>query len=315
MEADLPLSKAVANILVFINAHIAFNNANQVAVIASHSLRAVWLYPRPSIQQSVDDISMNGTNGSQPPRVDDANKYRPFALIEKDILSSVQDLLASTTEDDVSATTTTQMAGALTMALAYINKATLAYSDVVSARSQIDADAVSSGKENAQVGLQSRILVVSVSGDLATQYIPLMNTTFAAQTMRVPIDIIKLAGDTVFLQQASDATKGIYMQIKEPKGLLQYLMTAFLPDQAARRSLVQPTQETVDFRAACFCHRMVVDIGFVCSICLSSKCYSKIEQFLTDRTSILLTARELYMLDLRDSSVIRRVWRQTSGCA
>jgi transcription initiation factor TFIIH subunit 3 len=247
LEAELPLSKAIANILIFINAHIAFNNANQVAVIASHSLRAVWLYPRPSVQQSVDDISMNGTNARQPSRVDDANKYRPFALIERDILLSVQDLLASTTEDDISTTATTQMAGALTMALAYINKATLAYSDNVSARSQIDADAMGSGKELAQVGLQSRVLVVSVSGDLATQYIPLMNTTFAAQTMRVPIDIIKLAGDTVFLQQASDATKGIYMQIKEPRGLLQYLMTAFLPDQAARQSLIQPTQETVGF--------------------------------------------------------------------
>jgi transcription initiation factor TFIIH subunit 3 len=98
-----------------------------------------------------------------------------------------------------------------------------------------------------------------------------MNTTFAAQRLRIPIDILKLAGDTVFLQQASDATKGIYMQLRNPQGLLQYLMMAFLPDQMSRKHLVAPTQEVVDFRAACFCHRRVVDIGFVCSICLSSK--------------------------------------------
>ena len=49
-----------------------------------------------------------------------------------------------------------------------------------------------------------------------------MNTTFAAQRLRIPIDILKLAGDTVFLQQASDATKGIYMQPRNPQGLLQY---------------------------------------------------------------------------------------------
>jgi transcription initiation factor TFIIH subunit 3 len=120
-------------------------------------------------------------------------------------------------------------------------------------------------------GLQSRILVVSVSGDLAHQYIPIMNTTFAAQRLRIPIDILKLAGDTVFLQQASDATKGIYMQLRSPRGLLQYLMMAFLPDQTSRKQLIAPTQEVVDFRAACFCHRRVVDVGFVCSICLSSK--------------------------------------------
>lgn len=98
-----------------------------------------------------------------------------------------------------------------------------------------------------------------------------MNTTFAAQRLRIPIDILKLAGDTVFLQQASDATRGIYMQLRNPQGLLQYLMMAFLPDQVARKHLVAPTQEVVDFRAACFCHRKVVDVGFVCSICLSSE--------------------------------------------
>ena len=46
----------------------------------------------------------------------------------------------------------------------------------------------------------------------------------------------------------------------------------FLPDQISRKSLVSPTQVGVDFRAACFCHRRVVDVGFVCSICLSIFC-------------------------------------------
>lgn len=90
--------------------------------------------------------------------------------------------------------------------------------------------------------------------------------------MRIPIDILKLAGDTVFLQQASDTTRGIYMHLKNPQGLLQYLMIAFLPDQTSRKDLIAPTQEVVDFRAACFCHRKVVDVGFVCSICLSIFC-------------------------------------------
>jgi transcription initiation factor TFIIH subunit 3 len=65
-------------------------------------------------------------------------------------------------------------------------------------------------------------------------------------------------------------TRGIYMQLSSPLGLLQYLMMAFLPDQTSRRHLVLPTQVDVDFRAACFCHKRVVDAGFVCSICLSS---------------------------------------------
>jgi transcription initiation factor TFIIH subunit 3 len=47
---------------------------------------------------------------------------------------------------------------------------------------------------------------------------------------------------------------------------------AFLPDQRSRKHLVLPTRVDVDFRAACFCHRRVVDVGFVCSICLSIFC-------------------------------------------
>lgn len=33
---------------------------------------------------------------------------------------------------------------------------------------------------------------------------------------------------------------------------------------------MNPGKTGVDFRAACFCHRKVVDLGFVCSVCLSS---------------------------------------------
>ncbi|KAH7410781.1 TFIIH subunit Tfb4/p34 [Cadophora sp. MPI-SDFR-AT-0126] len=263
LKSTLPLSKAISNLLVFINAHLAFNNANQVAVVASHSHRAAWLYPSPP--STSEDVEMTDRTASN---LDNANKYRPFALIEDTLLTSLRELIASTTESDVRTTTTTQMAGALTLALSYINKATAAYSGISTEDKPVGPNAESADV----VGLQSRILVVSVSGDLAHQYIPIMNTTFAAQRLRIPIDILKLAGDTVFLQQASDTTKGVYMMLRNPEGLLQYLMMAFLPDQMARKHLVAPTQEVVDFRAACFCHRRVVDVGFVCSICLSIFC-------------------------------------------
>ncbi|KAL8995833.1 MAG: hypothetical protein Q9188_006715, partial [Gyalolechia gomerana] len=120
--------------------------------------------------------------------------------------------------------------------------------------------------------LTTRILILSVSGSLSAQYIPLTNTIFACQRLSIPIDVAKLAGDAVFLEQASDATRGIYLHIDYPKGLLQYLMMAFLPDQVSRRFLMNPGKTGVDFRAACFCHRKVVDLGFVCSVCLSIFC-------------------------------------------
>ena len=46
---------------------------------------------------------------------------------------------------------------------------------------------------------------------------------------------------------------------------------AFLPGPSARKHLTQPTQDQVDLRAACFCHRKIIDIGYVCSVCLSSE--------------------------------------------
>lgn len=46
---------------------------------------------------------------------------------------------------------------------------------------------------------------------------------------------------------------------------------SFLPPPAIRQLISVPTQDRVDFRAACFCHKRIVEIGFVCSVCLSSK--------------------------------------------
>ncbi|KAI1006526.1 hypothetical protein K3495_g1700 [Podosphaera aphanis] len=263
LAPTIPLSKAVANILIFINAHLAVNNANQIAVVASHCRRAVWLYPRPP--SNSEDVEMNDA----PLSSKNATKYCPFAVVERTLLASLRELIITTTEADISATTNTQMAGALTLALSYINKASVNFYGKAMDFKPAPTDVDGSEKPS---DLQSRILVISASGDLPHQYISIMNTTFAAQRMHVLIDVCKIAGDTVFLQQASDATKGVFMQLRNPQGLLQYLMMAFLPDQTARKNLVVPSQKTVDFRAACICHRKVVDVGFVCSICLSIFC-------------------------------------------
>ncbi|KXL46212.1 hypothetical protein M433DRAFT_134148 [Acidomyces richmondensis BFW] len=299
---SLPLSKAVANILVFINAHLAINNANKVAVIASHSDRAEWLYPTPSWKHQTaeanrtvlngHDVTMTGNgsndlpteNPTQPP--DDANKYRPFAQLEHALLTNLRKLINSTTADAISSSPATMLAGALTRALAYISKqsanqpsattsAQFNYSDPssIAGGNELSTDPTTS---TATLGLSSRILIVSVSGDLAGRYIEIMNAIFACQRMNIPIDVLKLAGDQIFLQQAADTTNGIYMSLDSRTaraGLLQYLMFTYLPDHSARDHLIVPGEgEGVDFRAACFCHKKVVDIGFVCSICLSIFC-------------------------------------------
>lgn len=218
----------------------------------------------------------------------DANKYRPFASIESAITANLRNLLSSTTPPDLSSANNTMLSGALTLALSYISKQTLAAPSSTSTYDPTTAggpagsfNATSAdGSTSTNTGLTSRILLLSVSGDLAQQYIPIMNSIFACQRLSIPIDILTLSpfSKPEFLQQAADATGGIFMSLGEGNkyaGILQILMMAYLPDQSARRYLVQAGEEEgVDFRAACFCHGRVVDLGWVCSICLSSESLS-----------------------------------------
>ncbi|CAI6249161.1 unnamed protein product [Periconia digitata] len=303
LSSSLPLSTALANILIFVNAHLASGNANCVAVIAAHSQKACFLYPAPTHVSkrrengtANGDVEMGGTSDRPPHSIpDNPNKYRPFSTVETAIVNSFTKLMEETHEVDLASTPTTMIGGALSLALSFIAKTTLLHAPVTSRADDMMALADSETTQAQRVPLTSRILIVSVSGDLANQYIPVMNSIFAAQRKRIPIDILKLAGDTVLLQQASDATGGIYMKPENPGGLLQYLMMAFLPDATARTHLVMPSAGGVDFRAACFCHRKVVDIGYVCSVCLSIFCTSQIQGNLCQTCGSYLSLRSAQM--------------------
>ena len=112
---------------------------------------------------------------------------------------------------------------------------------------------------------------------------------FLKMPQKVTIDACQVFGpDTVFLQQAAHLTGGAYLYMERRDALLQYLIVSlsisnstfnphlsffkmtFLPPSSIRKVLAIPTQDKIDFRAACFCHKNIIDIGFVCSVCLSS---------------------------------------------
>jgi transcription initiation factor TFIIH subunit 3 len=276
LSSLLSLSQALSNLLVFINAHLAINGSNQIAILASHTDRVAWLYPTTTESSSTQHARAAEQNGTAPE--ENANKYRPFLTIEQEILANLRRLLDSTDPDSLAGTTAagcTQIAGSLTTALTYINQQTLLVSPPREGM-EITLQTTQTAAKTEQKKLISRLLVVSVSSDLADQYISVMNSIFAAQRLQIPVDVLKLAGNTTFLQQASDATDGIYLapepeDLKGGAGLLQYLMMGYLPDATSRQYLNLPGKTEVDFRAACFCHRKVVDIGYVCSVCLSSE--------------------------------------------
>lgn len=271
LSSNLSLSAALANLLVFANAHLAFSNANQISVIAAHVDRAVWLYPSPDTEaQRQRATRPDGDAAAGVASAGSANKYPQFAHIESTVLASMRKLLADTNASDLE-TPTTKLSGALTLALCHINKATQSLSNA-SAASSLPA-AASTAKSSTRPPLKGRILVVSVSDAEPTQYIPTMNAVFAASHAQVAIDTLSLSGDQTFLQQASFHTNGTFLSAAaHPQGFLTYLMFGLVADTEARESLVSPAADTVDFRAACFCHGRVVDQGFVCSICLSIFC-------------------------------------------
>ncbi|KAI0469403.1 TFIIH subunit Tfb4/p34 [Xylaria cf. heliscus] len=288
----LPISKAIANILVFINAHLAYGNENQVAVLAAHTNRAVWLYPpspsstRDTLPQhrrntSSRDVDMTGVDGHghghahrprprAPQLATSANKYPQFAKIESSILASLRTLVDSTAPSDLGPTTL--VSGALSMALAYIHKTSLAFEPPKTSADPANPTTAPATTPSAP-NLHARILVLSVSRSEPAQYIPTMNAVFAASHARIPVDTLSLYDAPTFLQQAAFITGGIFLSAAaNPRGLLSYLMFGFLADADARSALVTPSMDSVDFRAACFCHRDVVDTAFVCSICLSIFC-------------------------------------------
>ena len=324
-SSQLDFHTAVAQLLVFINAHLAFSHENRVAVLGTCLGRVKWLYPsrgprlgeikgkRPRSDDSPDGSREGDAEGDEPgslnkvgknSKVRDqklnvkANKYAPFAEVESSILSSLQDFLLSLNLSDLSprgdssadassrqSVPGTPIAASLTLALNYINRQTLPQSGLQAPSNSYDASSHSSTSNN--FAHSSRILIVSASGDqLAEQYIPLMNAMFAAQHSRIPIDILKVAGDSALLQQASYTTGGVFIRPDEMTGdsasshgkeggrvnLLPYLFYALLPDASARSHLLLPTSPHVDLRAACFCHRRVVSLGYVCSVCLSIFC-------------------------------------------
>ncbi|CAN0208920.1 unnamed protein product [Ectocarpus fasciculatus] len=117
----------------------------------------------------------------------------------------------------------------------------------------------------------ARALVLSGSPDVPETYNSVMNAIFSAQKAGVLVDCAVLGESSTFLQQAAYLTGGLYLE-HQGVGIAQYMFATFLPSQSCRKYLKLRTQQSVDFRAACFCHKRVVDIAYVCSVCLSVFC-------------------------------------------
>ncbi|KAF9454037.1 Tfb4-domain-containing protein [Macrolepiota fuliginosa MF-IS2] len=243
----LDLPSFLSHVLVFLNAHIANCAENSLAVFGAFPGNSLMLY------SSADPVPEHLPI--------DPDSYPPFVHLDHAISRRIHahlDALDSDTSAQPSA-----LVAAITKALCYVNRLSTTNA----------AKPAGTAERDLSILPDPRLLVLSVSPDLATSYIPIMNSVFSAQKLKVTIDVCQVFGpDTVFLQQAAHLTGGSYIHLERRDALLQYLIMAFLPPPSIRKVLAVPTQDKVDFRAACFCHKNIIDIGFVCSVCLSIFC-------------------------------------------
>ncbi|KAF9990295.1 RNA polymerase II transcription factor B subunit 4 [Mortierella antarctica] len=194
-SAPLKLNQALQHILAFMNAHLAGRHDNKLAVIASHVGVSKFLYP------TLNEL----TPGSKVQTKKDANVYQVFKVVNDAVISGISRLLQdpgpTLQEKDLGSS---KIAASLSLGLCYINQAV---------------------KSDGMGHVKARILVLTVSPDSSSDYIPIMNCIFSAQKANIPIDVCKIWGeDAVFLQQAAHITEGIYMRPDDPQGLLQILM-------------------------------------------------------------------------------------------
>ncbi|XP_043548585.1 general transcription factor IIH subunit 3 isoform X1 [Chiloscyllium plagiosum] len=249
-ESQFTLSKCMDAVMVMGNSHLAMSRKHRLAIIASHSQESRFLYP--GKQWKMGNFAESGDIGSTESNCSGSKdgKYELLAIGNDIITEEIKDLMSKT---EVRAQLTeTLLAGSLAKALCYIHKV----------------------NKELEVGqeLNSRILVIKAAEDSASQYMNFMNVIFAAQKQNILIDACVLDSESGLLQQASDITGGLYLKIPQMLSLSQYLLWVFLPDPEQRSQLVLPPPVHVDYRAACFCHRNLIEIGYVCSVCLSIFC-------------------------------------------
>ncbi|XP_031440733.1 general transcription factor IIH subunit 3 [Clupea harengus] len=235
-EPEFTLSKCLDAVMVMANSHLIMTRTNKLAIIASTCQESHFLFP----SKNWDDATATSGDG----------KYELLSVANDLVAEEIKGLMART--EVKGNQTDTLLAGGLAKALCYIHRIS----------KQLDA-----GQD-----MKSRILVIKAAEDCALQYMNFMNVIFAAQKQSVLIDACVLDSESGLLQQACDITGGLYLKVPQKVALTQYLLWVFLPDSEQRSQLVLPPPVHVDYRAACFCHRNLIEIGYVCSVCLSIFC-------------------------------------------
>ncbi|KAF3991686.1 hypothetical protein FT663_00997 [Candidozyma haemuli var. vulneris] len=275
LRNQVTIQETVKTLLVFLNAHLSLNNSNQVCFILSSPFGSDILHP--NVESSLEEQHEDGA--SDKPTLVNKGMYRNFRLVDEIVMQKINSALEKMSSQlDSEANQRSTVAGALSRALTYTNRllhvdqsiSTTTGSAINSTASTMGSSGTTSTSGNpSTTSMHARVLIVTPNDTYESNYIAIMNSIFAAQKMKVPLDVAKLGGHQApYLQQAADATNGVYLHIKEPQGLMQVLSTAYFLEPSLRSIVILPTNSNVNYKASCFITGKPVDIGFVCSVCL-----------------------------------------------
>ena len=227
--------KFIDSVMVFCNSYLMLNHSNQLAVYACDTVNATIVYPAEPVVNQSESIMHDG-------------KFELFVELNGIISRKLKEIIDRGYNKE-RPEAVSKLSGAFSQALCYIQKKSL-------------------GEQR----LSSRILILKTSADVSAQYMSIMNCIFASQKNNITVDACSLFTKSGFMQQASDITGGTYHFVENTSALLELILWIYLPDQNIRHKLQLPSNVEIDYRAACFCHKKLVEIGFVCSVCLSIYC-------------------------------------------
>ncbi|KAI4367162.1 hypothetical protein MLD38_022930 [Melastoma candidum] len=234
--SPLPFSSFLSHVLPFLNSVLLMNQMNQLVVIATGRNYCDYIY-----DSSAPTNRKTGNGKMTALSCDLVAKLEEFVVKDEKLGKG----------ESNGAVMSSLLSGSLSMALCFIQRI------------------FRSGTFHPH----PRILCLHGSPDGPEQYVAIMNAIFSAQRSMVPIDSCYIGAlNSAFLQQASYITGGVYLKPQLMDGLLQYLTTVFATDLHSRAFLQLPKSVGVDFRASCFCHKKTIDMGYICSVCISIFC-------------------------------------------
>ncbi|XP_042408191.1 general transcription and DNA repair factor IIH subunit TFB4-like isoform X1 [Zingiber officinale] len=235
--AVLSFSKLLNHVIPFLSSLLLLNQFNQVVLITTGVNSCSYIYDS-------EEGGAESATGKVPAA---CSKI----LLRLEEFLTKDRLLGKDPDKAVASSVSSLLSGSLSLALCYIQRI------------------FRSGTRHPQ----PRILCLQGSPDGPEQYVAVMNAIFTAQRSMIPIDSCVMGVQhSAFLQQASYITGGVYLKPQHLDGLFQYLSSVFATDLQSRSFLQLPRPAGVDFRASCFCHKKTIDMGYVCSVCLSIFC-------------------------------------------